>query len=379
MSGYVTMAIIVIVLSLLAHSSRNLPKPDGGILDKYQLALRFIYGFMALNFCAMGVGPVLSSKTPPLMCVASVIGTACSFAILFKPVREFVSPVLTVINQIAIGRPLLALIGKLHKETLRPEVGCGEDPLPVTTRTPVGVMESLMVERIFLPQSIPHLNGLWCYLIILAECLGEVRPDGLNVPTLIHLPTVNPIPEDVVGMLCGLLMAAFGAGMIVSRKFPFEIMRRLGLVKPRFSHVAIALGLVVFTFVYDWIWSIYTHAPMAGSTYAGVMTKFNEGSYLRGGGSGDAFVQALTTGLTAGLEEEILFRGALQPVLGVVPSALLHAAMHQQFSGAPLYMLQIFIWSSLMGVVKRYTNTTTTVIAHATFNFMQVFLIGFNP
>ena len=77
--------------------------------------------------------------------------------------------------------------------------------------------------------------------------------------------------------------------------------------------------------------------------------------------------------------EETLIRGALQPVLGIIPAALLHGVLHGQFAHAPLFILQVAGWSIVMGVIKKYTNTTTTIIGHAGFNLVTVFLFSFNP
>jgi hypothetical protein len=32
-----------------------------------------------------------------------------------------------------------------------------------------------------------------------------------------------------------------------------------------------------------------------------------------------------------------------------------------------------------MGLVRRFTNTTTTIIGHAGYNFVTTFLFSFNP
>ncbi len=375
MSGYIVMTGLAIILSLLAHGSRKF-KPCS-------IILRIIYCSLSFWMFTMGLVAVFIPSAPPWVPAGNVAGALLSTLILFKPVRRLLSPIFTVINQMVIGRPLLAAMGKLNKDTLRPEIGCGPDPVPGqpggAANKKIGILESLTAEKIFLASSIPHLNGLWCYVVFLFVCLGEVRPSGFMTPTLVHIPEISPWNEDLIGLLCGLLMTAFGVGLIVTRKFPGEIFRRLGIVKPQLFHIVLALGLAAFTFTYDYVWSLYTHSSHVSAAFPGVLTKFNEGTYLGSGAAPNAFAQALLTGICAGLDEELLFRGALQPVLGIVPAAFLHAAMHQQFIGAPLLMFQIFIWSCIMGIVKRYTNTTTTIIAHATFNFVQVFLIGFNP
>jgi len=53
--------------------------------------------------------------------------------------------------------------------------------------------------------------------------------------------------------------------------------------------------------------------------------------------------------------------------------------LHAQFANAPMLILQVSLWSCCMGIVKRFTNTTTTIIGHAGFNFVTTFLFAFNP
>ncbi|MBY0378341.1 MAG: CPBP family intramembrane metalloprotease, partial [Gammaproteobacteria bacterium] len=112
---------------------------------------------------------------------------------------------------------------------------------------------------------------------------------------------------------------------------------------------------------------------------ASQLTSYNSGTFTAGGGAGQSFILALFTGICAGVGEETLFRGAVQPVLGILPAAILHGLLHGQFSHAPIYIVQVIGWSTAMGIVRRYTNTTTTIICHATFNFLTTFLFAFNP
>jgi membrane protease YdiL (CAAX protease family) len=124
------------------------------------------------------------------------------------------------------------------------------------------------------------------------------------------------------------------------------------------------------------LWSMYTGTPQAG--LGSKLSTYNAGTF-QAGGAGSAAILALATGICAGIGEETLIRGALQPVFGIFPAAFLHGALHGQFQHAPLLILQVAGWSTMMGIVRKYTNTTTTIITHATFNFLTTFLFAFNP
>ncbi len=173
-----------------------------------------------------------------------------------------------------------------------------------------------------------------------------------------------------------VLVSICGVGIFVSRK-PREVFARLGWQKPTVQQVGIGLGLVAFSFLYDLIWSLYTHA--GAGDMATQISGYNSGTFSVTGGMGSAVVLALATALCAGIGEETLIRGAIQPVLGIIPAALLHGILHAQFSHAPQLILQVAIWSCIMGIVRRCTNTTTTIIGHAGFNLVTTFLFAFNP
>ncbi|HEY1377024.1 MAG TPA: type II CAAX endopeptidase family protein [Gemmataceae bacterium] len=80
---------------------------------------------------------------------------------------------------------------------------------------------------------------------------------------------------------------------------------------------------------------------------------------------------AVVVGVSAGLSEELFFRGALQPRLGLLLSNLAFAAMHAfQYSWDAL--LSVFLIGLVLGVVRKRTNTTTSAIVHGTYDFLLV-------
>lgn len=239
--------------------------------------------------------------------------------------------------------------------------------------------DAVMAKRLFFPDSLAHVNGWILYLFALGLSMQKMKLSGFINPTLGTAPELRHVDLELAGdFLSALIVVLIGVGLFVSRK-PREILFRLSLVKPGKKEFALGILLCILTFAYDYVWSLFTHAPQQAGAYAGVMRAFNEGTYLGGGDVGSALLMSIAIGMVAGIEEEITNRGALQPVLGILPAAFLHAALHTQFDAAPLFILQIFGWSALMGTVKYYTNTTTTIIAHTLFNFISCFLIGFNP
>jgi membrane protease YdiL (CAAX protease family) len=67
--------------------------------------------------------------------------------------------------------------------------------------------------------------------------------------------------------------------------------------------------------------------------------------------------------------EEILFRGALQPRLGLVATALLFTASHSEY-GFSLDILSVLVAAFGLGLLRKATNTTTSAISHAAYNLV---------
>jgi membrane protease YdiL (CAAX protease family) len=87
---------------------------------------------------------------------------------------------------------------------------------------------------------------------------------------------------------------------------------------------------------------------------------------------------ALAVGLSAGIGEELLFRGALQPRFGLVLTSLLFAVGHAHYGLSPA-MVEVFIVGLALGLVRRQTNTTTCVLIHAGYNFVDLILLPYFP
>ncbi len=285
---------------------------------------------------------------------------ASTGASLFFYARLALSYLLTVVDQLVSGQVLIAAFKRAN------------------------VLKSFIADRIFLPTSIPHLVALWIFVTTACFLLGSIDPSSVKVPLL---PIPIPVPLEQLLSYNGLGLVALalcGVGIFVSRK-PREAFLRVGWQKPTGIQVGIAVALIFVTFGYDYVWSLFTHNMEGG--LASKLTTYNAGTFTPGGSGGGggaaglapSLLLALFTGICAGAGEETLIRGALQPVFGILPAAILHGLLHGQFSHAPVYLVQVAGWSAMMGIVKRYTNTTTTLMAHAGFNFLTTFLFAFNP
>lgn len=73
---------------------------------------------------------------------------------------------------------------------------------------------------------------------------------------------------------------------------------------------------------------------------------------------------ALLLGVVAGISEELLFRGALVPRLGLLLSALLFASLHSEY-GLSLQTADVFLLGLVLGILRQRAGTTASIIAHA--------------
>jgi membrane protease YdiL (CAAX protease family) len=80
-------------------------------------------------------------------------------------------------------------------------------------------------------------------------------------------------------------------------------------------------------------------------------------------------VGATVAAVVAGLGEELVFRGVLQPRLGILLPALMFTAVHAlQYNFDAL--LQVLFLGIVFGLIRNRTNTTTSAIIHGGYDFV---------
>jgi uncharacterized protein len=157
------------------------------------------------------------------------------------------------------------------------------------------------------------------------------------------------------------------AGWPVARRFP-EMLKRLGLVRPTARQVAfgLAFGVVLAAlsmFVVDpaitWLWQAMgwqaTNTAAFDQLLGGVVNPFG----------------AVVIGVTAGLGEEIGVRGLLQPRIGLIASNLVFTGLHAFQYGVD-GLLSVFIFGTILGLVRARSNTSTSAIVHGMYDFTLV-------
>ncbi len=141
--------------------------------------------------------------------------------------------------------------------------------------------------------------------------------------------------------------------------------RRLGLVAPNVKEIGAALGLVIVAFIISALSSVLVQFLQPD-----LYDRINENLGTLTSGV-DSWWGALVLGICAGVGEEILFRGAIQPKYGIIVTAIVFAVLHQQY-GASFVTAGVFAVGILFGLERKYFSTTACIITHAVYNSLAV-------
>ena len=147
-----------------------------------------------------------------------------------------------------------------------------------------------------------------------------------------------------------------------------QALQRLGLGPLSWRDVGAALsvsfGLLIWLVVVGVLWQVlsppdlYEEQTQATDALASGITTLG---------------MAFALSATAAIGEEIAFRGALQPVFGFWATALCFTLFHAQYTLTPAWLL-IFGVAVALGWVRQRYNTTTSILTHFLYNFVQLMI-----
>ncbi|TCJ17347.1 CPBP family intramembrane metalloprotease [Rubrobacter taiwanensis] len=216
--------------------------------------------------------------------------------------------------------------------------------------------------------------GVWLFIMVLANNLiGFIA--FMAVPDVTELlPGGGDLlsPAEILTTALPLVVVAlFGVGFLIRRNVR-QTARRLGyggISAPELGIVGLfVLGSLGLAFAADAAFEY-----LQPELYREV-GDISEGLFVPAGRPPlEAALFALLIGISAGFSEETLFRGAVQPALGIFATSVLFTSMHIQY-GPSVVLIQIFIWSLAVGILRRKINTTAAFLAHAAYNFLVVML-----
>jgi membrane protease YdiL (CAAX protease family) len=233
--------------------------------------------------------------------------------------------------------------------------------LPLLPAVRRGIARVLPID----PASIVHMTALSFALYEVGLSLAQTAMIG-DLSNLTETGMSLSTWDVLLSGLPLLLFGVLGTGLLV-RRSGSQVLVRLGLRLPDWKHLVLAVLMVGLLLAFDygvnWAWE---RLDPAGYDSLIQVTDQLFGGLMTVGG-------AIVLGLSAGICEEILFRGALQPRLGLLLAAGLFAIGHLQY-GLTVATLEVFVIGLVLGLVRSRTNTTTAILIHAGYNAAGVLL-----
>jgi membrane protease YdiL (CAAX protease family) len=220
---------------------------------------------------------------------------------------------------------------------------------------------------------IPGLRGLrprapisWLALSLLLLALAHnLAPASGSSSVAATVSRPQTTGDLVAGQVPFVMLAIASVGPGVRRSLR-ETLERLGLLplRPWWWLLGIATGVAVVkggSHIYDLVNSV---------TPADCRLQ-QERVFEHLAGPARHWYAQLAIGLAAGTGEELLFRGALQPRVGIVLASLLWASFHLQYTchGLPSASnLYILLLGLLFGALRRRFGLGTAIAAHVAYD-----------
>ncbi len=170
-----------------------------------------------------------------------------------------------------------------------------------------------------------------------------------------------------------LALALLGVGWLTRRDLA-AVLRRLGLRRPaRMDWLA---GLVTAA-------ALFVLANIATEVWAGaVPPEVFELQTVAARHVFDRFSDSLVLGLLlvvfAAAGEELLYRGALQPVFGIALTSIFFTLIHVQYAFTPAALIVFALSLGFAGLRARF-SATAAIIAHSGYNGLPFLLLALNP
>lgn len=221
----------------------------------------------------------------------------------------------------------------------------------------------------FNPSSHVHITAVvLCIVLVFGTLLSYLIGGGQSgLAEAIETTGVSPeqpIFQAVVFVLAGFL----GIGFAI-RRGTAEAFSRLGLRLPLREDITagIAVGLALYfgSVIFSNVWQMFVsleefqQQTQAAEQFAQVLLA--------------QLPLAIVVSLSAAVGEEILIRGALQPIFGVWLSSAFFTLLHAQYLATPT-MLLIFGIAVGFGWVRQRCSTTAAIIAHFVYNTIPFLL-----
>ncbi|MDP9374167.1 MAG: CPBP family intramembrane metalloprotease [Chloroflexota bacterium] len=294
-----------------------------------------------------------------LIAMLPFIYGACAL-VQFTVIRPRMRPV--VIGFFATVAATIGLLGLLSftaPAILNPRTGTLLLVLAIVTALPLWRPVRALLARVtpLDPDSAVDLSGLIALLWLLT--LTGTTLTTVNLQEAATQVRITPA-DAIVNLLAYPLLAFSLVGIFLTRGWR-ESVKRLGLERLSPRQILLAVALVVPLLVLNFAFDVAARRlqPEVYADLQGVLRAMSSNVTNP--------LVAVLLGLSAGVGEEILFRGAIQPRLGIVLTTLAFSVGHLQY-GFTYAVAFIIVVGIILGYERKYLNTTACIITHATFN-----------
>ena len=264
---------------------------------------------------------------------------------------------------IALGSTLIGVGLTLARPRVAPGIGLVLTTTGVTMLVPLAGPVRRFLARLlpFDAESIPDLVGLTILATLIAGNLATLiwLGDELRIASV---SVVQLVAQSIT--LLGVALLAVGLGF---ERDLSSAAQRLGLRRLNFVQAVTALGFTVLLFIIASLSGALTQwlQPELARVIEDRLVRMTEEVSSVGG--------ALAVSMAAGIGEEVLFRGAIQPRYGLVLTSVLFTLVHVQY-GLSFITAGVFAMSMLLGLERRYLGTTACILTHTAYNVVAILL-----
>jgi membrane protease YdiL (CAAX protease family) len=212
-------------------------------------------------------------------------------------------------------------------------------------------------------ESALHATTAVMFVVVLVSC-GGIFVLLLNNPgetILVHLK------DPIISLLSDIPLALAGVGLMLKRDFK-QSLERLGFFSISWRDLGwaavVSVSLILAVLLFEFAEKLLL--PEIHALEDRFPMKFANVSPLLG-------IPAVS--LAAGLGEEAVFRGALQPRFGIILTALLFAALHVQYQLPGIVL--IFVIGIFLGILRKRKSTTFTACVHIFYDTIAFLLPDF--
>jgi membrane protease YdiL (CAAX protease family) len=219
--------------------------------------------------------------------------------------------------------------------------------------------------RGFDPDSVVHMVALvMCVYLVGVQMINYILGGGQSGVAKMYEGGLTGW-DLLVNSAPFVILAPLGVGPGLRRNSSL-VLKRLGLEKPTLEGVMAAGAMTIVLFIF---------VSVIAAAWMGLVSKQ---TYEEQTKASDALSQSVTSlGLafllaaTAAVGEEIAFRGALQPVLGLWPTALIFAFTHVQYTLTPAWLILLGVAVGFGWIRERY-STTVSMMTHFAYDFIPL-------